>query len=299
MTDLLAGKRAIWLREFSDTYEATHNADPVAAICATLTGIASVNQLWLKLLDGVTWVNTYDPLTPVSDVASALALRDRFRAHGVDVAPVVVPRGLMNQGEAETHGALAAAFGAIVVDIENGPDFWDGPAPAYDIPVYFRALRDAAPQAQIVAQPDPRNTGDVYLDQCVPYLSGIAAQHYLGWVDPAAGVAWTDLATEVTRYQQIAALGLPCYPTLWGLAATGQARAFWDAVRPLGALGCCAFALGAMPADDLNAYAWFPLPQAPPPQPKPTPTDSDYLALAGAAAARDLPALLKLAAPFV
>jgi hypothetical protein len=268
--------------------------DPVAAICATLTGIASVNLLQLKMLDGLTWQGQIDALTPVHDIASALALRDRFRAFGVDLVPVVVPRGLA--GEGELHGQLAAAFGCIVVDIENGAGFWDK-APAGEIPIYFRALRVAAGDGvQIVAQPDPRNTADVALDQCIPYLSGIAGQHYCGWSE----VGWTDVATEVARYQQLAAFGLPMYPTLWGEAATGLAHTFWDAVRPLGALGCCAFALGPMTADELNAYAWFALPAVPqpPPAPKPVPTDGDFLAICAAAATRDLAGVAAAIAPF-
>lgn len=296
--DLLADRRGAWLRQFSDMLEARTAASPaarIAAIAATLNA-NSIDLLQMKLLDGLDWVGGWDSLTPVTDVASALALRDGFAAFGISVAPVVNPRGLA--GEGELHGALAAAFGCIVVDIEDGTGFWDQ-SPATLIPVYFRALRAAAGQAvQIVAQPDPRNVGDVYLTLCLPYISGIAAQHYVGW----ASIGWTDVAAEVRSYQALAALGKPCYPTVWGEETIGLAAQFWTDVLALKSnppLGVCAFALGAMDADHLAAYAWFGLPTVPaPPKPLPTPSDADYLTLAADAAGRNLAQLEADIKPF-
>jgi hypothetical protein len=91
----------------------------------------------------------------------------------------------------------------------------------------------------------------------------LACQHYVGW----ASVGWIDVAAEVARYQQLAAFWLPLYPTIWGEAAGDFAADFWAAVLPLGALGCCAFALGPMTAGNLADYAWFALPAVPTPPP--------------------------------
>jgi hypothetical protein len=238
----LDNHRGYWCRQLSDCSE-----PDFSAVLDTLEQYGGTSPaLWQKTADGVTLQGSIDPKTPLTTISEVYTLATLCASRSIPFIPVVVPRG--DAGEAEIHAIIAGITGCLVVDIESGAGFYDG-APPSTIPAYFALLREAAPDAFLVAQPDPRNLDSVLLTQWLDAIDGIAAQHYVGWKD----LGWTDVPGEVASFDSIRALGKPVYPTIYGTGSMGMVATFWRAVRDYAA-GLCVFRFGALgPAE----YAWL------------------------------------------
>lgn len=232
--EAFAGRRGYWLRQLSDCAE----PDFAALIQTLLTYGGSAPALYAKVYDGITPQGRIDPKTPILGLGDVLALQAQCYTAGVAFAPVVVPRA--RQGEIALHAQVAQACGCIVVDYEVGNGFVPAGNPGYPA-TYWSGLRQAAPDAWVVTQPDPRNLNDSGFWQNVGNYDGVAAQHYVGWAE----VMWADVVAEVGRYDAILSTGLPCYPTLYGVGDAPTVSTFWRAVRDYSE-GLQFFSLGPM-----------------------------------------------------
>ncbi len=264
----LAGHRGVWLRQLADTGERSF-----PGVLATMQQFG-FDLLAAKVMDGGTWQGTIDPLTPIHGLPDIAGLQTLCQQHGVTFLPVVVPRGVHPYDEANAHAAVAETCGSVMVDLEPFAGLWDGSS--FDqIPGYCAQLRTAAPDAYLIIEPDarPYAWNAVNLPALVPSFDGCAAQQYVGWT--SGGVNWTDVATEVQRYQALAALGWEMGVTLWGLDTTALAVQFWQALlagQPQPA-GFVTFSFGAMNRAELTTFGALPVPRPVPPQP----TDADVL----------------------
>jgi len=276
-TNPMAGRVGLWLRQFGDTAERT-----IDRILDTMRDYGGYNLLCLKVADGLTWQGQIDAHTPVRSVDGVMAISATCAARGVALCPVVVPRGRDIAGEAAMHGMIARNLGCLMTDIEPYAGFWDQ-APHARIPDYTRALRQAAGDAYLVNQPDPREgpVRDARVVESAGSFDAICAQHYVGW----AAVGWTNVDLEVQRFDQLAGLAKDMYVTLYGVERTDLAAAFWERVKDrAGGFHC--FALGPMDADQLQHFGGLPMPVDPEPEPEPEPP-IDYRATA-VAALRDI-----------
>lgn len=246
--EALAGTRGLWLRQVSDTGEGT-----IAGIIATMQAyVGGPLVLYLKVCDGTTWQGDIDAKTPIHSLADVQAVARQCVAAGIGFCPVIVPRG--GAKEAAQHAAIAGALGVACFDLEAGAGFWDQSSTA-GIPAYCQAIRQQAPNAYLIVQPDPRNLSAVHVPDGIAGWDCIAAQHYIGWTD----VGWTDVVAEVARFDAIHVLGFDCIPTLYGVGNAGMVATFWRAVADQ-SLAVQAFAFGSMSGPQLRAFGALPMP---------------------------------------
>jgi hypothetical protein len=256
---------------FDRRLQAEHD---IAAIIETCRSF-DVDAVQQECLYGLTWQGAIDGGLAPTSVDAAIAEAERCRAAGIEYASVVVPRGL--PGEAQAHGALAAALGALVVDLEYegvgaGKEYWNA-SPAL-IEVYARELRAAAPRVAIGWQPDGRiadngREGEFELiaRAVQPYVDCWLPQLYAGWGVYGRGQATVD--ADARRFERFAALG-PAAPTLYLAESLAEPMALWERVKDR-AVGVCAFRFGAMDGAALAAFQGFALPATPPKPPPPEP----------------------------
>lgn len=236
-------RRGYWLRQLSDCAEADFSQ-----VLTTLAMFGGTNPgLYPKCMDGVTWQGEVDAKTPLQSVTDVFMLWQECFSAGVAMAPVVVPRG--DPGESDAHGALAARIGSIIIDAEAGTGFYDR-SPISTLPSYVAQVRQAAPDAYIVWQPDPRNAESVLTSQVVGFIDCLASQHYVGW--DSAG--WSDVVSEVGRFDALRAYGVECAPTLYGEENHAEESVFWRAVRSY-SIGVQFFRFGTMGVPDFTAAA--------------------------------------------
>lgn len=259
------GRMGLWLRQMSDTGEG--NLD---AILDTMRDYGGFNLLCPKVADGMTWQGQINPATPIRSVDDILVMKATCEARGVALCPVVVPRGRDIAGEAALHGMIARNLGCLMTDIEPYPGFWDQ-SPTARIPEYTRALRQAAGDAYLINQPDPREQAvkDTRVIETAADFDAMCAQHYVGW----ESVGWTNVDIEVERFHRLNTEGLDMYVTLYGTERIDLAGAFWERVHDdAGGFHC--FALGSMNADQLRAFGGLSRPMPVEPQPEPEPVVS-------------------------
>lgn len=308
--DPLTGRFGYWLRQFGDTGEAlaAHARavnegraydwrEALDAILQNMQQIGGGNVLCLKVADGLRWQGSIDVLnrdgrfvrlTPIIDVDSLREVRDHCWARGVAFMPVVVPRGVA--GEAEFHGQIGIACGALMTDLEPYAGFWDQ-SPLSLIPVYCEALRAVASAelVYLVNQPDPRRFGliDARVQETAKFFDAVCGQHYVGW----ESVAWIHVDRELQALRDLLKWFSAAHVTLYGIERVDLALAFWAKARELVG-GAHVFAFGPMNAAQLQAFATalkpsveplplpghepFPPPFPPPPLP---PTDDERDAL--------------------
>lgn len=247
--DALQNTRGVWLRQLSDVGE----ADFDAVITTLQQYVGGKIVLYPKVMDGTTWQGQIDPKTPIKSLADVQALLSLCVSRGIGCVPVVVPRGV--SGEAVAHAQIAIVAGCGCFDIEQGPGFWDS-SPLAGIPAYWQALRQAAPTAYLINQPDPRNLSSTFVQQCAPLVDAISGQHYVGW--QTYGV---DVLKEFDRFDAIAALGRDLLPILWGVGDWRVVDGFWRGVAGQ-CLGVSAFSFGPMNGAQLEALGALQFPPA-------------------------------------
>lgn len=236
----LKGRTAWWLRQLKpDCGENT-----IAQVLQTMKDYGGGDCLCLKVMDGLDYQGTFDVTLPINSLSDILAVRDLCHSMGVAFCPVVLPRGLI--GEAEKHGAIAAAVGCLMIDLERGSGYWDH-HDVSGIPIYAQALRVAAGDAYLINQPDPR---DSYVCEAPKaFFDAVCAQHYVGWSD----VGWTDVNLEVNRFYSLSPLYRDAYVTLYGKDRIDLAVTFWESVMQR-AEGFCVFSFGPMDGAELNYF---------------------------------------------
>lgn len=235
----LAGKRAAWLRQYSDTSEGT-----TEAIAATLR-LYGYDALVLKCAHGPRWQMFFDPATPVDSGTDAQALQREYARHGITMVPVVVPTGADLAQELAMAVSLANFCGAVVVDIEAGPRYWA--APTASLMHYWQALREST-DGYLISQPDGRleHWAEVLLAETAQYVDAFCPQFYAGYD------AMYSAFVATTAFNAIATRGKPVGATLWGLGDLGTASDCWRQMRGR-AFGYQVFSFGAMNAGQL---AW-------------------------------------------
>lgn len=254
----LDGTKSIWLRQWGDTGERTF-----MGIVGTLKAY-KIEVLAQKVGQGLFFQQTFDRITPIGRLDDIRSLADAFAAHGIGFVPVHVPVGRDWELEAGFAADIANVTGTLIVDIEAGPGFWDiaaGAAPLDRIPDWFARLRALAPDATIIAQPDPRlhHWRVQRLEEYAPFIDGWAAQHYIGIP------GWSDVELELTVLAKLHELGgKPCYPTLYMLADQAgreQAAKFWAQARLLPYVrGVQGFAFGSAGPVQLDWFRSLPSP---------------------------------------
>lgn len=249
----LAGKRGLWLRQYSDTSEQT-----TEAIIHRMMEYG-FDFLALKCGDGVTWQGEIDPSMPLRSTGELLDLANTFASHDLQLVPVHVPRGRAISSEADFAAALADVVGAVIVDLEVGEGFWG--APTSLIVNYWARLRQKT-QGWVFSQPDPRpeHWATARHAQSLPYIDGLVPQLYAGFDG-----GWTA-ESAVEQFYNMVALGKPVGVTLWGMGNLDVAADFWTRVNR-DAFGYHVFAMGAMDARQLRWAAERPLWAAEPPPP--------------------------------
>ncbi len=260
--ELLAYRFGLWNRQFGDTAERT-----LTGILTTMRDYGHYDLLVQKVADGTTWQGWIDPATPLRSSQDVIVMQQSCEAWGTTMVPCVVPRGRDIRAEALMHAEIAERASALVVDLEPYEEFWDG-SDFSRIPEYWVMLRDAAPTAYLVNQPDPRPWAidAARTVETAPFYNAIAAQHYVGW----SAAQWTSVQREVQAFRDFFPLGKDMYATLYGVDRIDLAAEFWRAVQPA-AMGAHAFRMGAMNADQLRFFGGLPRSVAPPPPPPPPP----------------------------
>lgn len=172
--------------------------------------------LLVKALDGLDWMATFDghadALRSVDQVATQAA---RAHAAGLQYFAWTNPKHDVNVDEEATMtGQIALACDGVFLDTEPYRQFWNNDAPVGQAAHFMDVLRQTAPDALVILQPDPRPNAlaGIKVGEWTPKCSGIAGQHY--WTDFSSDPR-AELADAAQLGQQV---GLPVYPTLPGNA---------------------------------------------------------------------------------
>lgn len=248
----LSGRRGVWLQQLSATGEETF-----AGVLETMKKYG-FGCLCMKVGEGLSWVGTWDPTTPIRSLAEMQAVQGQCAEAGVTFCPVIVPRGINIEAEAGFAADIATAAGSVMLDVEPYPNYFSEPA---RVPEYLAKVREfAAPGAFIILEPDPRpGAWTAYSREAVGALvDAVSSQHYVG-----SDAGWMNVTLEVERLELDLASFKELCPTLYGLGDLGPPAAFWNAVRGV-CSGFTTFAFGQMNADQLAAMGALPMEQQPP-----------------------------------
>jgi hypothetical protein len=253
-------RRAVWM--FDRRLQAEHDADAIVETCRRF----NVDAVQQEVLYGLVYQGQIDGGLAPTSLEAVRAEAARFADAGIDYVPVVVPRGL--PGEAQAHGAVAAACGSLVVDLEYegvgpGKEYWNA-APEL-IEVYARELRAAAPKAAIGWQPDGRIADpkreaewELLVAAVQPYVDCWLPQLYCGWGVYGRGEA--TVAADLRRFERFLATGRPVAPTLYLSESLAEPLALWQRIDGRAA-GVVAFRFGAMDGAALAALQGMALPE--------------------------------------
>lgn len=261
MNSPVDGRFGIWLRQYGDTSErSTPN------IIARLKEYG-FDMICLKVADGLNWqgVNDDTNATPIWSLDDIAKLKAWYEGAGIKFVPVVVPRGRNVEAEAEMHAQIAEKCGVLMTDIEPYKQFWDG-SHYSNIPIYAKILREMAPTAYLINQPDPREWAvtDGRVAECGPYFDGISAQHYVGW----AGVEWINVHAEIDRLAELSKYYKDVHLTLYGVDRIDLAGEFYKrAIAEFSIKSVHVFTMGPMGGRELSYFRDLPRPNPAPVEP--------------------------------
>jgi hypothetical protein len=202
--------------------------------------------LLVKALDGPDWMSNFqssqDALGSVEEAADQ---RKKSAAAGLGYYIWTVPKPDQWQAQADITAELALATDGVFLDVEPYPEFWGPWRPVGLATQFMQRVRQAAPEAWIVLQPDPRKArlAEIRPDEWMAHCDAIAGQHYWSDFQVSSRDELTRAKELVEHYQK------PAYPTLPGNAPLGT--------FPLDMLtefaGFVVWRLGSTPAQTLTA----------------------------------------------
>jgi hypothetical protein len=171
--------------------------------------------LLIKALDGSDWMSRFDSSQDALHNLAQVAYQvDRAHMAGLYCFVWTVPQ----QADWEVQAAISAAMSKVAdglfLDVEPYSQFWGAWAQPGLASQFMTRIRESAPDAFIVLQPDPRPThlAEIRTGEWMPGCDAIAGQHY-----------WTDFGTDPSaELDHATALGLlydaAVLPTLPGNA---------------------------------------------------------------------------------
>jgi hypothetical protein len=206
----------------------------------------------VKALDGVDWMGKFDP-TPAALRSVDDARRQANEAHAAGLLYAVwtnpLDRDLAQQAQMTAALARAPEIDAVFLDAEPYPKFWGAMRPVGRAREFMQRVRDGAPDAYLVLQPDPRQArlNELRPEEWIPFIDALSGQHYFSdfQVDP------------VSEVERAVALGLqvdrPIYPTLPGNAPPAQLTTAVKELIKREVGGCVMFRLGTCDGPRLKA----------------------------------------------
>ena len=175
----------------------------------------------VKAIDGTRWMG--DVTSQQNQPEALRSLADiRLQAqkvHAANLYYAVWTNPLGEAGEADLAGSIAALgeVDALFLDVEPYDQFWGAWRPEGEARAYMERIRELAPRAYIVLQPDPRagRLAEIRPEEWLPYCNAIAGQHYFSTfgVDPLSEMdRAVGLGAELRAIYPWLDLGV--YPTL-------------------------------------------------------------------------------------
>lgn len=242
--------RAIWVHQTNQQGEQTP-----ADYAATLPP-RGIKTLYLKALDGVTWMaDVYShPLAPSATNWSNLV--QQFRAVGLTLVPWVVPRD-GTPAEVTRHVTAGMATDGLIVDFEyHYPDFYRGSL--QQAGAYFDQLR-ASGVPWLAVAPDPRQVGRDYSASLLGDLVVLPQTYWTYFQQP-----WrTVLEQAAAACGQIPGM-LSLEPILPYNATSQDMAAALDWCQQHGLQAVSLWRMGTANAAQLDAFAAEAAPPAPP-----------------------------------
>lgn len=167
-----------------------HNSGDIARAIQDLNPYAGPTNLewWVKVGEGGSWQATWDPhpMCPGS-VEEMVTLVYQMSQHGIRVVPWVVLRGRpeWSEGEYEMIRACAAATGSCALNLENGPEYWNGPTDAGQVGEWIDRIGVASSALWLTAIPR---------QSVVNELGGNETMAM--WLSKVSGASWECLVPE-------------------------------------------------------------------------------------------------------
>lgn len=158
-------------------------AQSVAALCPDPTWAL---EWFPKAGEGGTWQSTWDSSPLAIDGPSSLsAAVAEFRRYHIRLVPYVVIRGRpeWRQAEQEQIRQCVFAAGMCILNLEPGPEYWNGPTDTIGVQAWFGELNVPAERLWLCAIPR---------QWCVNTLGGDDVMRL--WTANVAGVSWECLA---------------------------------------------------------------------------------------------------------
>jgi len=206
--------------------------------------------LLIKSLDGVTWMGHIDPW-PDAIRSTSQAAEQKVWVNNAGLLYCLWTNPLYYEDsrmidQAHMTADLANVADALFLDVEPYPQFWGANRPTGKAAGFMFAIRERAPDAYIVLQPDPRPARfrELRPEEWLPHVNAISGQHY-----------WSDFGTtpeSLTRALEMRDLyNLPVYPTLPGNAPVDQLSRAVELLTEWEITGYVAWRLGSMSAEQL------------------------------------------------
>lgn len=202
--------------------------------------------LLVKAIDGLTWMGDVRAERVHADalrsVEQASTQRAKVNAAGLQYCLWTVPLWREDrEAQARLSAQLTGACDALFLDVEPYPEFWGANQPVGDAAAFMATLRNIAPLATVVLQPDPRpaRLAEIRAAEWLPHCQGLAGQHYwdtFGTNDPA-----TQMHQAVQHAKRFNVAAVPTLP----LAATPEElQQAIAALQAAGITSWCAWRLG-------------------------------------------------------
>lgn len=226
--------------------------------------------LAVKALDGDSWMRSIEERDHPDDLGDALGSLDdvRHQADACHAASLsyyvwvnVLGRNLELEAVRTADLALVEGVDGVILDVEPYAGHWGAWRSVGLARAYLDRVRQIAPAAYLVLQPDPRpaRLAEIRIEE---WLAGgvdaVAGQHYFGAFE-------TDPAAEMTEARHRAAeLAKPYYPTLSvGGVSPDELKRTVVSMEVAGFRGAILWRMGAATRGHLEAFGSF-SPQFPP-----------------------------------
>lgn len=186
-----------------------------------LANACGFDALLCKALDGTTWMGAIDSSPDALSSATEIASQQQ-RAHAAGLRYFVWTNPLWTvdrSRQADLTAEAALAADGLFLDAEPYDQFWGAWRPTGDARAFMERIRQRAPGAFLVLQPDPRPQRLLELrpEEWLPYVQVLSGQHY--WSDFQRPPTVEHAKAELAQAQEMGRVyGVKVWPTVPGNA---------------------------------------------------------------------------------